>query len=163
MADVTQEIDISNLPQNEQDAITGIRQRNQDIMNGVIAVDLREPGPAASLGFFGIRSAHGIGWLDYTTRPGMKHKTLYAKRGDIGDLYRIDVAAKKKAKLCWLGYAESAATEHANGQIPTLVEFSGAGGGRIIFDYARDLLIYTPDHYGTYLLVTEGAGPARTF
>lgn len=162
MAVINAEMAIGTLPAREQEVIGEIRQRNAEIADGRIKLDPSYYGAAASFGFDGIRSAHGIGLLDITTRPNMRYVTLYAKRGKIGDLYVSESMTKKKVKLCWLTYAEASATEHAGGQIPTLVEFSGSGGGRIILEYARDLIIYTPDHYGTYYLVTEGGNPART-
>jgi hypothetical protein len=162
MAVVNAEMDIGTLPPREQQVIGEIRQRNTDIANGTIKIEADGWGVAASLGFYGIRSSHGIGVLDVTTRPHMRYVTRYNKRAKIGDLYLRESMTRKKVKLCWLVYAESSATEHAQGEIPTLVEFSGSSGGRIILEYARDLIIYTPDHYGTYFLVTEGGVPART-
>jgi hypothetical protein len=161
MAVVNAEIDIGALPAKEQLVIAEIQQRNTDIANGTIKIERNEWGVAASLGFFGIRSSHGIGLLDITTR-NMRLVTVYPKRGTIGDLYVRESLTRKKVKLCWLEYAESSATEHAHGGIPTLVEFSGSSGGRIILEYARDLIIYTPDHYGTYYLVTAHGEPVRT-
>ena len=76
--------------------------------------------------------------------------------------YNVYFRQKKKIKLCWMSYAESTATGHAGGKIPTLIEFSGTGGGRIMLEYARDLLIYTPDHYANYSLVIENGAPAHT-
>jgi hypothetical protein len=163
MAIVNAEIPINELPVKEQAVIGLIRKRNSDIASGNIVPDQTYWGGAVSLGFEGIRSSHGVGFVQITTR-NVNFVTLYKKRGSIGDLYRWDTLTRKKVKLCWMVYAESFATEHSGGEIPTLVEFSGSGsgGGRIILEYARDFVLYTPDHYGTYYLVTQGGAPART-
>ncbi|CAI8859662.1 Ribonuclease [Pseudomonas sp. IT-232MI5] len=146
----------------ERGVIARIQAVNDDIAGHVGNIDFNNPGASASLGFHGIRSAHGIGSFNVSVQNIGFLRTLYPNRGSIGNLYQSNTMNKKKIKLCWLCYSEAAATGHANNQIPTLVEFSGTGGGRLLLEYARDLLFYTPDHYTTYFLVTLDNLPVRT-
>ncbi|GHD56175.1 hypothetical protein [Jeongeupia chitinilytica] len=153
---------LSALPVKEQSVITQIRNTNARIATEVGKIDFSYPGATAAYGFDGIRSAHGIANMTISFGNIGFVRTLYRSRPDIGGLYVAASLARKKVKLCWMSYAEAAATGHAGGAIPTLIEFSGTGGGRIMLEYARDLVIYTPDHYANYSLVTEHGQPART-
>ncbi|HEX8671721.1 MAG TPA: hypothetical protein VF710_07520 [Longimicrobium sp.] len=150
-------IAFGTLPGIEQQTITNIRNRNAAIaVKALGKEDYAFLGAVASAGFAGIRSAHGI--MSLEIRP--LNRTIVTRYGKPG--FPSMSGEHMKVKYCWFSYAESAATGHAHGKIPTLIEFSGTGAGRIIFDYVRDLVIYTPDHYTTYQLVTENGAPLRT-
>jgi hypothetical protein len=141
------EIHFENLPKLEQDLIASIQKKNRELRTELGG----NPAPedAYSLAAMeGLRSAHGIDGFDYN---GKTIRTKYAPEN-----FPAFGGANSNIKEVWKSYAENSATEHSGGKVPTLIEFSGSDGGRIILDYTTGQVVYTPDHYKTYLLVISG-------
>lgn len=154
---VTDVVDVNALPVKERNVIQQIIDRNNQIRQRTLTPqDYQYLGAVAATGFVGIRSSHGVNALSIP-HIHANYTTLYSKQN-----FPPLAGANVKIKYCWMSYSEAAATHHAGGKIPTMVEFSGTGGGRIMLEFVRDLVIYSGDHYGDYRLVTSAGQPLRT-
>lgn len=158
MPDVNQTITYNQLDSTLKTAIDNIRARNQKLSGKSVAdLDLGNlPFCNASDGMDGIRSSHGqaqftFNIADFHQFNGVTWVGRYPQTPSLA-------TAHAKVKACWLDYARRYATDHAKGQIPALIEFSGKQGSRVLLHYMSDFVLYTPNHYTTYYLVTENDG-----
>lgn len=164
MPNVDDVIEVSELDLVSQDVVQNIRERNVSLGSvEVREMDFKHLYVAVSDGFYGIRSSHGA--ESFTFQLGGKGSAFAAFAGTtwVGTFRGQPSLATSNAKIKvnWLSYAKVAATEHAKGGIPACIEFSGKGGARVLYMYMADLMLYTPDHYSTFLLVTENGVPLK--
>jgi len=156
MPTVNMTLDVNAIANESLVVIAKVQHRNATLRSQ--PTPLADPsylGHLVSQGM-GIRSAHGNRQLSVFC-DGVTKPTVY----DIQDFPNLGGSIWRYS---WMHYARGAATDHARGGIPTLIEFNGGlgqGGARILYEYVRNCFVYTPDHYTTMYLVTQNGVPVR--
>ncbi len=148
-------VDLATLPPAAKDIIKGVAAMNRKINAESVLTEVT----GANIYYFvwstvEPRDAHGNSML-YLSVDGRTTCT-YMMQSDL-----INTRMPSKAAMFWLGYVRE--TKSRVG-IKTMAEWHVAGTNattRLLYDYMRDVFLWTTNHYRSYLLIVDSGTLVR--